>query len=427
MFFKGSDYGQEVTDAIATLDTKIAAFKEGVDICSAERLSQVHQITTATHLDTKRGFIELHSDNEELKQMVRDMPRNPPSLAAPSPEPGMRSLNSTRSESEISELVQEMFEGMDLKAPSRDIKKSLSNFAKLSEKEKDKVRHIVLSDQVRTLRLEELTKVLFIRQRDPTRSIYNPITFAASLMANGMKAHHTKPIVLSFLGKLQSLAWSSDKEREVSGPQKMLNSINAQLVRQVLQRNGDRKIPLLEDKTERLRCQKKVYKGMQLFREILSTLSYEEDVIIIIELPPSFVECKDELESILKGVARSISKTRAVVKFIMLNAHQSIKSNFTELDCMELFVKAELGGFRSAVGLSKLEQQFSELDVDDEGPHHSRLQEQSNDEDSDSSGNYSLASNPLIHDSEFDTDSDDSGSDNNDSDADSGGEDSKRI
>lgn len=56
MFFKGSDYGQEVTDAISTLDTKIAAFKEGVDICSAERLSQVHQITTATHLDTKRGF-----------------------------------------------------------------------------------------------------------------------------------------------------------------------------------------------------------------------------------------------------------------------------------------------------------------------------------------------------------------------------------
>lgn len=341
--------------------------------------------------------------------MVRDMPRNPPSLAAPSPEPGMRSLNSTRSESEISELVQEMFEGMDLTAPSRDIKKSLSNFAKLSEKGKDKVRHIVLSDQVRTLRLEELTKVLFIRQRDPTRSIYNPITFAASLMANGMKDHHTKPIVLSFLGKLQSLAWSSDKEREVSGPQKMLNSINAQLVRQVLQRNGDRKIPLLEDKTERLRCQKKVYKGMQLFREILSTLSYEDDVIIIIELPPSFVECKDELESILKGVARSISKTRAVVKFIMLNAHQAIKSHFTELDCMELFVKEELGGFRSAVSLSKLEQQFSELDVDDEGPHHSRLQEQSNDEDSDSSGNYSLASNPLIHDSEFDTDSDDSG------------------
>lgn len=56
MFFKGSDYGQEVTDAIATLDTKVAAFKEGIDICSAERLGQVHQITTATYLDTKQGF-----------------------------------------------------------------------------------------------------------------------------------------------------------------------------------------------------------------------------------------------------------------------------------------------------------------------------------------------------------------------------------
>lgn len=331
----------------------------------------------------------------------------------------MRSHNSARSELEISELIQEMFEGMDLTAPSRDIEESLFSFAKLSTKEKDKVRYIVLSEEVKTLRRGRKTQALLVQPERHPEHIDNPITFAASLMTKGMKAHHTKPIVLSFHGRLRFLGWFPDREKEVSRPQEMLNFINLQLVTQVLQRNGDRKIPLLNDKTQRLRCRKEVSMGIQLFRETLSTLSGEENVFIIIESPPFMMRCQRELEIVLKGLVTAISDTDAVVKFIILNTYRPIiKSVFEDHDCMELYVKHELGGFRGGVLLSKLEQEFSELDVEDERRQHSELQQQSN-----RGGGFGF-NDSEFSDSDSDSDSDDMGSDIDDSDAASGGEDS---
>lgn len=54
--FKGSDYGQEVSNAITNLDTKIAAFKEGVAISSAEKLGQIYRLVDLGRTEAQQGF-----------------------------------------------------------------------------------------------------------------------------------------------------------------------------------------------------------------------------------------------------------------------------------------------------------------------------------------------------------------------------------
>ncbi|KAF7532423.1 hypothetical protein G7Z17_g13642 [Cylindrodendrum hubeiense] len=274
---------------------------------------------------------------------------------------------------DASEPVQGIFKGMDLATPSRDIEECYSSFdEKLSTPEKNKAWGILLSAKVQKLLNERKTSTLVIESAEFLGNVYNPLNFAATFLAKELAANRTHPIVLSFHSGCRTF---ESLDHDVSGPLGMINSLNAQLLTQVLERNRDTEIPMLDDIEKHKTYQKKLSAGIQLFRETLGTLSDEDNVVIILDSLSAMTGNPRRQADILSQLLEVIYDADVVVRMVVSDINPSLRGVFFKKSCTRLWVREVIRSRRRDIGLECLRSatQFDMVDLGGKGPLHSEL------------------------------------------------------
>ncbi|CAM1503809.1 Fc.00g014000.m01.CDS01 [Cosmosporella sp. VM-42] len=336
-------------------------------------------LTSSPYFDPRTGTLDEYQA-EAHRRLGAPAGAGLQALRAPSPALSVRSFSSIRSVSDAHGLVQEIFKGLDLSSPWRDVEECLDNFERFSGAEKDQARYILVSEEVQDWLREDERRVLVVEPENAPDEILNPLTFAAAFLAKSFKANKSKPTVLCFHCGLRANDSIDEKQ---SGPLAMLNSLNAQLLTQTLQAKGDVSIPILEDPTQRKKVRKRIPKALRLFRQTLDAFSAQDPIFIIIDALSRMPGSHEQREAVMEGVLSVVEDVDATVKLVVTDMC-SLKGVVEEREFIELYVEEYVDGWKQDMSVEHLDEdtRLSKTELRSKrAPYESE-----SDEDSDSDG-----------------------------------------
>lgn len=182
------------------------------------------------------------------------------------------------------QLVDTWFEGLSDfdPAPDKHITECLFRLEDLNLEEQDQAQWIMNSDEVYDWLTRTESCVLEISAETAPDGLINPMWFTDAMLAVTLANMKDCPVLSFFCG----LRRNESLDEQDSGPTAVLNSLNGQLLKFILQKRPTVDLSFLEEDKYRHKSKKKPKYGSALFKKLVSSLP-EKDAVHSAGLVPT--------------------------------------------------------------------------------------------------------------------------------------------
>ncbi|KAK7709976.1 hypothetical protein SLS63_013118 [Diaporthe eres] len=338
---KGSDYAEDINDAIQTLSTRVDEFDSEARVCDSMRLGQVEEngVRTMIAVDSLAEFLrQMKQDEEALREKKRVLQTQ-------------TIQDKQDSQSIRSDLIQN---SMDLwlrevdqcRSDSSYIEKCLESIWDLGLKEMDRVKFMMASAELRSwLRSKDSTTLVMESETRPAE-VFNALTSSVAIVAQTLISEANFPVLTFFCG----LHVNDIYDEQLSGPIGMMNCLNAQLISHFKQLNyGMMAQEKLKDPGFRRKSQVRVSTSLALLEQLFKELSDDNPVVVVIDSACRLLGPSLPAEKAIGGVLRAAARANKIIKMLItdpISTDEISLNTFTQL-----FIPDYIDGDREGLNL----------------------------------------------------------------------------
>ncbi|POS73063.1 hypothetical protein DHEL01_v208542 [Diaporthe helianthi] len=403
---KGSDYADDIKDAIKTLATRVDEFDSEARICDSARLGRLEQndIRTMIAIEsiTERVRQQMKQDKEEIDQKLRLL-----ETQALKDKRADQDLVTGLSKSVVQEALQiavsnacyrflmahpnidnrtgkmiaspENFNFKALQAspqqnepqpssidlwlqelaqPQRNspyIDKCLENIWGLSLKEMDRVKYIMASAELRSWLRSSRSAMLIIDSETRPDDVFNALTSSIAIVTHTLILEANFPVLSFFCG----LHANEVYDEHLSGPIGLLNCLNAQLLSYFKEQDVDTTVhQQLQKPKFRRRSQNKVSKSLELFEIMLNDLSESDPVVIVVDSACRLRGSRQLANQAIRGLLQVAGKANRVVKILISSPWSTDELGLNGFD--QLYIPDYIDGDREGLNLELAQKDAAE-------------------------------------------------------------------
>ncbi|KAI1337425.1 hypothetical protein F5Y15DRAFT_417893 [Xylariaceae sp. FL0016] len=403
--FKGAEYGTNITATIKALNASITTFQEEARICDSRRLGRIEQNTISTRITIEDSsikqnkFLERYNNdrlefaknanfqNNLLKalpsmivnQMYRLFASNPNfnsktgTIDTSSSRKVRAAVSGRKVQKQISSLSghgqhlsdsvkkrlllaqKSLQERMGAKLdPVDDVENCLGNLSSLSLVDKDRVRWIMESDEVKAWLASPTSNMLAVEAATAPQDLINPLTMASVLLSKTISNHARLP-VLTYLSLFRTLESPDDEE---SGPIAMMRGLFAQLLQYIAERRPAIDLSFLKKKGYGRRCTKDPTTLMSRFGRLLERLSEDDEgnaVFIIVDSVSNLHGPHDAIADTMLQLTDIVDQTESVVKLLFTHPSSLLLMELDRRGIPLLHVPDNVDGGKQDIDIEALE------------------------------------------------------------------------
>ncbi|KAI1505353.1 hypothetical protein F5X99DRAFT_278220 [Biscogniauxia marginata] len=433
---KGEQYGIKITTAIEDLGKVVKAFNEEARVCDSKRLGRVEEHTVGTRLTVEDmsmqvdEFYEQYKRDrntfsqsieyqnrclEELPSMVNKFYRflaSNPSFDAKngmldqSHATKMKILNectptelADASSSSAEQSRAALIEGRQALVrkwiqesrlantdPLKDVDDCLGNMNTMRLGEKDKVRWIIESDEVRGWLTSPNSSTLVFDVETPPQDLVNLMTTASVFLFNSISTTAGFPT----LGYMSNFRTVDDPDQLDSGPQALVESLVAQLVLYIAERRTSIDLEFLKKKKLKHKSRGTLAKLISLFGRLLEKLCEDDEgnvVFIIIDSISHLQGTMEEATETVLQLLDTIDQVDSVVKLLLTDAGSPLMMEVQDRQLPVLYVPDSVDGGKQDLNVELLEGDTS-LSIEEFRSSLRKSDKDGDSFDSDDSGDY---------------------------------------
>ncbi|XXG93939.1 hypothetical protein Hte_000189 [Hypoxylon texense] len=424
---KGEQYGASITTAIETLKRALEAFQREAQICDSKRLGRLEGHAVGTRLTVEDTNMALNDLTEEYKRdrdyQYKKLEELPEQLITAmfnqlyrfhASNPSFNSHDGTidryqsrrkeigygraalkgSSPSAVRELTMSSPKQRravackwlrDTRLSEADIQKDveecLGDVETLNLREKDRIKWIIESDEIKHWLRAPNSETLAIEAETPPEESINPMTATCSFLSKTVTANTDFPVLTYFGG----LGGAEDRDETASGSTVMMKSLIAQLVLHVAEQRPEIDLDFLKKKRFNQKSLTSPSKLISLFCRILDKLSEDGQgnvVFIIIDSVSRFNGTMEEAVSDVLLLLDAVEQTEVTFKVLLTDLGPPSMARLQERQIAELYVPDHVDGGNNGLNMEELDMDTS-LSIEDF--RSSQRKESASDDDSDDS------------------------------------------
>ncbi|KAI4865568.1 hypothetical protein F4820DRAFT_419957 [Hypoxylon rubiginosum] len=424
---KGEQYGASITAAIETLKRALKAFQREAQICDSKRLGRLEGHAVGTRLtveDTNTTLSELTEEYkrdrdyqykklEELpEQLVTAMFNQLYRFHASNPSFNSHDGTIDRYQSRRKEIdysyaalkasSSSAFHELTMSSPKerqvlarkwlrdaslsetdlqKDVEECLGDIETLSLREKDRIKWIIESDEIKHWLTAPNSQTLAIEAETPPDESINPMTATCSFLSKTVSTNTDFPVLIYFAG----LGATENRDETTSGSTVMMKSLVAQLVLHVAEHRPDIGLDFLKKKRFNQKSLTSPSKLIGLFCRILDKLSEEGQgnvVFIIIDSVSRFNGTMEESVEDVLLLLDAVEQADVTFKLLVTDLGPPSMARLQERQIAELFVPDNVDGGNNDLNMEELDMDTS-LSIEDF--RSSQRREPASDDDTDDS------------------------------------------
>ncbi|XDG07176.1 hypothetical protein ABKA04_006791 [Annulohypoxylon sp. FPYF3050] len=428
---KGERYGTGITGAIEVLKREIKVFDYEAQLCDSKRLGRVEEHAVRTRLTVEDTSIKFREFREEYKRVQDDQNKKIDELQQLgkmvanhvyhflASNPSFSSRDGTIDPSQVrgkkiaysrvvlKELSSSAFNEMAAASPAerldlarrwlssvklpeidmlKDVEECLGDFEVLTLRDKDKVKWIVESDEIKGWIRVPASQILAIEADTPPQDISNPLSVTSAFLSKTILVNTELP-VLTYMGGNETIDSSGE---ETSGSISMMKSFISQLVLYIAEHRPSMDLDILKSKRFRQKPST-LTRLLSLFGRLLDILIEDMDgnaLFLVIDSISRFEGSMDEITEDILKLLDVIEQSDATVKILLTDLGPPLLMEAQERDILVLSVPDDVDGGRQDLSMELLDDdvtpsiedlQLSQRRIDD--PISGSQSEKSFDED----------------------------------------------
>lgn len=237
--------------------------------------------------------------------------------------------------------------------PSKDITECLNTVESLDLAEKDQIQWIMNSDPLYEWLSRSQSCVLEIKAETPPERLDNSLSFTAALLARTLASTADFP-VLSFFCGLRSIESRREKQ---SGPIALLNSLNGQLLRFIVERRPAVDLSFLDGKEHSDRAREKPKHALDLLDHLLGLLPAKDAVFIVIDSFSRLSGTEADGDKVLQRMVGIVARHKIIVKVLVTDPLPSC--SIKHLADLSLLVPDHTDGGSQGINVEMFKQENS--------------------------------------------------------------------
>ncbi|KAI0890588.1 uncharacterized protein GGS22DRAFT_151322 [Annulohypoxylon maeteangense] len=395
---KGERYGNGITGAIEVLKRETKAFDYEAQLCDSKRLGRVEEHAVRTRLtvedtSTKLGeFREEYkrvqdSQNQkidELQQLGKMMVNHLYRFLASNPS--FNSRDGTVDPSQVkrkriaysraalkqlsSSALNEMAIGSpeerhdrarrwlaSVKLPEpetiKDMQEYLEDFEMLTLRDKDKVKWIVESGEIKDWISVPASQILAIEADTPPQDISNPLSVTSAFLSKTISMNTELPVLI-YMGGLGTTSSGG----ETCGSVAMMKSFIAQLLLYIAEHRPNIDLEILKSKRFRKKSPSTLRELLILFGRLLDILSEDAEgnaIFLVIDSITRFEGSMEETTGDMSQLLDAVEQSDAIIKILMTDLGPPLLIEAQERDIIVLSVPDDVDGERQDLSMELLD------------------------------------------------------------------------
>ncbi|KAI2462836.1 hypothetical protein F4781DRAFT_163711 [Annulohypoxylon bovei var. microspora] len=398
---KGERYGTSITGAIEALKRETKAFEYEAQLCDSKRLGRVEEHAVRTRLTVEDTSMKIGEFREEYKRdqenqnqkidelkllgkmmvnhLYHFLASNPSfnsrdGTIDPSQVRGKRIAYSraalkqisssaihgitTDSRAERRDFARRWLSDARFPEPKmlKDVEEYLGDFDILTLRDKDKVKWIVESNEIKDWITVPASQILAIEADTPPLDFSNPMSVTSAFLTNTISINTDIP-VLTYMGGLE-MAESSGGAK--CGSVAMMKSFIAQLLLHIAEHRPNVDLGILKSKRFRHISTSTLPKLLSLFGRLLDILSEDGEGNAIFLIIDSISRFEGSMEEITEDVLQLLdfveqSDSDATVKVLLTDLGPPLLIEAQERDIIVLSVPDDVDGGRQGLSIELLD------------------------------------------------------------------------
>ncbi|KAI1409798.1 hypothetical protein F5Y13DRAFT_203191 [Hypoxylon sp. FL1857] len=399
---KGEQYGVGINTAIEALKAETKAFEREAQICDSRRLGRMEEHTEGMKRTVEDNTMKQKDFHERYEQdhdnIIRKLEELPSVFAtalynkfysfyASNPSFNARDGTIDRAQAKregiayshsaikqlSSPIVQEIKSPESRRAlarkwlhdvmqpeanPLKGIQECLNDLEVLSLQEKDRVKWIIESDEVKDWLTAPDSQTLAIEADTPPQDSSNPLSATSAFLSQTISTSTDFP-VLTYMG---GLGTSENSDEIACGSVAMMRSLVSQLLLHIADRRLDIDLEFLKSKRFRLKPSTKLSTLIGLFCRLLDEMFEDERgnvVFIIIDSISLFQGSMEEAATDVLQLLDAIESSDVILKVLLTDLGPPLLMEIQKRGIIELSVPDNVDGGKHDLNMEVLEGDMS--------------------------------------------------------------------
>ncbi|KAI1461614.1 hypothetical protein F4805DRAFT_239010 [Annulohypoxylon moriforme] len=403
---KGERYGNTITSAIEVLKRETKAFDREAQLCDSKRLGRVEEHAVRTRLTLEDTRITAEDTNiklgefreeyrrvqdnqnqkiDELKQLGEMMVNHLYRFLASNPSFNSRDgtvdpaqvkrKRIAYSRAALKQLSSSAFNEMAIGSPEerldrvrrwlssanlpdpemfKDVEECLEDFDVLTIRDKDKVKWIIESNEIKDWITVPASQILAVEADTPPQDFSNPLSVSSAFLSKTISTNTELPVLI-YMGGL-SVAGGSDGETR--GSVAMMKSFIAQLLLYIAEYRPNVDLEILKSKRFRQKLPSTLPKLFGLFSRLLDLLAEDAEgnaIFLIVDSISRFQGSMEEITEDMVQLIDAVEQSDALVKILLTDLGPPLLIEAQERDIIVLSVPDVVDGERQDLSIELLD------------------------------------------------------------------------